>query len=140
MIILAIALQAATCTPVLIYDADTLTCADGAKLRVAGVNARELKGAPCPRDFPCPAMSAVQARQVTVRLLGATVIGSRPTGHLVVRAPAIRYWPVDRNRDRIVARVTTASGGDLRCSLVAARAVADWPKFVRRYRLHRCPT
>lgn len=128
----------ATCTPALIYDADTFTCADGTKLRVAGVNSRELKGVPCPGDYPCPAMSAIKARDVTVRLLGATVVGKRPTGHLIVRAPAIRYQEVDRSHNRLVARIITARGHDLRCGLQAAGAVAAWPKFVRRYRLRPC--
>lgn len=138
MILLTLALQAATCTPALIYDADTLTCADGTKLRIAGINGRELKGPPCPRDYPCPAMSAVKARAVLAHLLGATVIGTRPTGHLVVRAAPFRYQRVARSYDRVVATVTLRNGADLRCSMVRAGAAADWPQFVRRYRLRGC--
>lgn len=136
---LLLAAQSATCTPALIYDADTFTCADGTKLRVAGVNSRELTGNPCPRDYPCPEMSAAEARQVTVRLLRGQVLGVRPTKHLIVRAPAIRYRVVDRNRDRLVAVITLPGGADLRCALRTAGAVAEWQKFVRKYHLRRCP-
>ena len=136
----AFAFKIASCTPALIYDADTLTCAEGAKLRVAGVNAQELKGPPCPRNYPCPAMRPEPARRELARLLGATIVGRRSTGHLIVRAPALRYRVVGRNHDRLVAVMTLGNGGDVRCALQASGAAAEWPKFVRRYQLRRCPS
>ena len=136
--ILALALQVAVCTPALVYDADTLTCADGTKLRIAGVNSQELTGDPCPRDYPCPTMRAEPARRELVQILGGTITARRPTKHLVVRAPAFRYRVVDRTRDRLVAVVTLGNGQDLRCGLLRVGAVAEWTKFVRRYRLQVC--
>lgn len=138
MLTLFLAAQIATCTPALVYDADTLTCADGTKLRIAGVNGQELKGLPCPRDYPCPTMRPEPARRELVRILGGTITGKRPTGHLIIRAPAFRYRVVDHNRDRLIAVVTLGNGRDLRCALLRSGAVARWMKFERRYRLPAC--
>lgn len=90
-----LALQIATCTPALIYDADTLTCTDRARLRIAGVNAQGLKGLPCPRELfvPDDAARAGSART------GALAWGNncRTTVH--------------RTSDRTGSRVSVPRGG-----------------------------
>ena len=51
-----------------VHDADgPLWCASGAKIRVAGVNAREVDGS-CRHGAPCPTMRHASARPIAERL------------------------------------------------------------------------
>jgi len=77
------------CTPVAVWDGDgPIWCKEGPKIRIAGIAAREMDGT-CSRGHPRPAASAVAARDALVRLLGGPR-GQRDTGHVIVRAPAMR--------------------------------------------------
>ncbi len=110
------------CAVVSIVDGDGLRCQDATAVRLAGVNARELHGAPCPRGRPCPAMPARQSRAVLSRMaLGKT----------------LRCRSVDISYRRIVARCSVG-GVDLSCAMIAAGAAVRWDSYWRRYRMAPC--
>src|SRR3990170_3883040 len=74
-----------TCTPVAVWDGDgPVWCAEGPKVRIAGVAAREIDGT-CRSNQPCPDVAAVDARDRLVRLFGGPR-GKRAEGHVIVRS------------------------------------------------------
>lgn len=102
-------------------DGDTLRCADGTRLRIAGIEANE-RNSTCHIER-CPAMLYAQAK----RVVWAMTVGK-----------TLRCVPLGRSYKRIVARCTFADGRDLRCAVVASGAAVHWPVYVRRYRLGGC--
>jgi endonuclease YncB( thermonuclease family) len=74
-----------TCTPTHVYDGDgPVWCAEGPRLRLAGIAAREMDET-CRPNQPCPPASAIQSRDYLVSLLGKPV-GRSSHGHIVIRA------------------------------------------------------
>src|SRR5688572_27838629 len=74
-----------TCTPVAVWDGDgPVWCAEGPKVRIAGVAAREIDGT-CRASQPCPNVPAIAARDRLVILFGGAR-GKRPEGHIIVRS------------------------------------------------------
>src|SRR3546814_10992754 len=60
------------CTPTLVADGDgPVWCAEGPRIRTAGIAARELDGT-CRRGHPCPRAGPIAARNALVALLGAS--------------------------------------------------------------------
>lgn len=112
------------CTVVSVADGDTFTCADRTKVRVAGANAREMRGDPCPRARPCPPMSAAAAKHTLTRMTLGLTLHCRQVGE---------------SYTRIVADCTLPSKANLSCALIASGAAADWPAYRVRYRMRRCP-
>jgi len=55
------------CTVRYITDGDTLRCADGTRVRISGINAREKDGT-CNRGAPCPTASSDGATAELSRL------------------------------------------------------------------------
>lgn len=123
------------CTPVAVWDGDgPIWCAEGPKVRLAGVAAREIDGS-CRPGQPCPAMSGVGARDILVRLLGGRkgVLGS---GHVRVAGPRLACRSAgSAGGARTAAWCRSATTGDLSCRLVAAGSVLRWARF---WRGHRC--
>lgn len=121
--------QAFTCTPISVWDGDgPIWCAEGPRVRLAGIGARELDGS-CRRHQPCPAMSGVAARDVLVRLLGGAR-GRTRDGHIIVRAPAMACRSRgDANGNRTAAACNVPGLGDLSCALVKAQAALPWRAF-----------
>lgn len=111
------------CLVASVYDGDTLTCADRTRVRIAGVNAREMHGNPCPGDRPCPAMAAPQAQRIT----SGMVLGK-----------TLRCRAVGKSWDRVVADCTLPSGAGLSCALIAAGAAVRWDSYWRQYRMPPC--
>src|SRR5690349_11755189 len=73
-----------SCTLVAVWDGDgPVWCAEGPRVRIAGVAAREMAGS-CRSNQPCPPVSAIDARDRLVRLLGGPR-GTLPDGHVKVR-------------------------------------------------------
>src|SRR3954453_5011074 len=73
------------CTPTEAWDGDgPIWCAEGPKVRIAGVAARQMDGSSRPNQ-PCPPVNAIDARDRLVRLLGGPR-GTRTEGHIVVRS------------------------------------------------------
>lgn len=73
-----------TCTPVRVWDVGPLWCAEGRRIRLAGIAAREVDGS-CRPNQPCLRASAEAARDPLVRLVGR-LLGRSPQGHVLVPA------------------------------------------------------
>ena len=127
--------QSFVCTPVAVWDGDgPIWCAEGPKVRIAGVAARELDGS-CRSDQPCPAVDALVARDRLVRLLGGAR-GIRPEGHIKVRAEAMEcISDGSAGGSRTAAWCSSQSFGDLSCAVVRAGGAVRWARY---WREHRC--
>lgn len=112
------------CLVASVHDADTLRCADGTKLRVAAVNAREVDGS-CIRRAPCPVMRHAQAKPLVERLVLGRTLRCRRVG--------VSYA-------RVVADCRLPGGEDLPCAIVRTGAAAWWSAYALRYRMRTCPT
>ncbi|MGH6784015.1 MAG: thermonuclease family protein, partial [Sphingomicrobium sp.] len=93
MILSALSIIAAgtsfTCTPTAVWDGDgPIWCAEGPRVRLAGIAAREIDGS-CRSNQPCPAASGPAARDGLVTMLGGPR-GRRSEGHVLVKAPPMR--------------------------------------------------
>lgn len=123
-----------TCTPTRVWDGDgPIACAEGPKIRLAGIAAREIDGT-CKRAHPCPRAGGVNARDHLVKLLGGAA-GSTQTGHVVVRGPALRCRSEGSGkRERTAAWCRTASGINLNCAMVASGYALRWATYDRRDR------
>src|SRR5215207_4305171 len=81
--------QSFTCTPTHVWDGDgPLWCAEGPRIRLAGIAAREMDGT-CRPNQPCPRASAETARDHLVSLVGRPVGRSRE-GHVLVQGAALQ--------------------------------------------------
>jgi endonuclease YncB( thermonuclease family) len=128
--------QAFSCTPVRVWDGDgPVWCAEGPRLRLAGIAAREIDGT-CRPNQPCPGGSAEAARDNLVRLLGRPSGFSRE-GHILIAGPALRCVSTGgAGGDRTGAWCVTAAGVDLSCAMVASGFALRWPRYWNR---HHCP-
>jgi len=62
--------QTFICTPIRVWDGDgPIWCAEGPRIRLAGIAAREIDGT-CRPAHPCPPADARRARDHLVGLLG----------------------------------------------------------------------
>lgn len=120
-----------TCTPTRVWDGDgPVWCAEGPRLRIAGVAAREHDGS-CRSNQPCPSATAEASRDALVRFVGQP-IGQSPDGHVLVAGAAMRCvsnGPAGGHRTG--AWCTTAAGVDLSCALVASGTVLRWDRYWR---------
>ncbi len=123
------------CTPRKVWDGDgPIHCAEGARIRLAGIAAREMDGS-CKPGHPCPDASAPAARDMLARLLGRTT-GIASTGHLLVEGPALRCRSDgSAGGSRTAAWCTSPTAGDLSCAMVASGTAAKWERY---WRGHRC--
>lgn len=111
------------CEVVSVYDADgPIRCRNGVKIRVAGVNAREVDGT-CRSNALCPVMRHEQAKPIAERL---------------VLRKTLTCQPVGTSYRRTVARCTLPDGRSLSCALIAAGAAVKWPSYWRRYGMGEC--
>ena len=120
-----------TCTPVLVWDGDgPVLCAEGPKLRLAGIAARETNET-CRRYQPCPNATAAAAREALVRQLGGPR-GRTPDHHVRVRGPRLTClsWGEAR-RDRTAATCSFPDGRDLGCAMLATGTVLRWNRYWR---------
>jgi endonuclease YncB( thermonuclease family) len=124
-----------SCTPVRVWDGDgPLWCAEGPRVRLAGIAARESDGS-CRRGQPCPAASAAAARDALVDLVGRRVGVSRD-GHVLVSGPVLDCLSEGSGRgSRTAAWCVSPTRGDLSCAMVASRTVLIWARY---WRHHRC--
>ena len=86
-----------TCTLVAVWDGDgPIWCAEGPKIRLAGIAAREIDES-CKPGHPCPEATGRDARDTLVALLGGEK-GRLPTGHIrvaggaMVRSGTVLAW------------------------------------------------
>lgn len=124
-----------TCTPTAVWDGDgPVWCAEGPRIRIAGVAAREMDGT-CSRNHPCPAVSGTEARDRLVQLLGGPK-GKLRTGHIKVSsAPMTCRSDGSARGARTAAWCNSPEFGDLSCAVVKAGGAVRWPRY---WRDHRC--
>ena len=104
-------------------DGDTLRCADGVRIRVAGIEANEMRGG-CHLPV-CPTISGPDGKLWMERQVGGK---------------DLRYSPVGKTWKRISAIVRLPSGQDLSCAAIRAGVAVRWERYDREGRLLRCPT
>jgi endonuclease YncB( thermonuclease family) len=127
--------QSFQCTPTLVWDGDgPIWCAEGPRIRIAGVAAREIDGS-CRPGQPCPAVSGPDARDRLVRVLGGAR-GTTADGHVRVRSAAMTCLSDGSGRgSRTAAWCRSPSFGDLSCAVVRAGGAVRWARF---WRGHSC--
>lgn len=104
-----------TCEVSDVHDGDTLRCADGARVRLHAVAARELDGT-CSPGHPCPAASAESARAALQQL------AARQT---------IQCSPIGRSYGRVTAICRTNTGLEINCAMVRSGTTLVWERFNR---------
>ncbi|MDT9598544.1 thermonuclease family protein [Sphingosinicella rhizophila] len=124
-----------TCTPTRVWDGDgPVWCAEGSKIRLAGIAAREMDGT-CSPGHPCPAASAIEARDYLVTLLGGAV-GTTETGHIAVNGPRLSCRSDGSGKGkRTAAWCVLPNGKELNCSMVASGKALKWERY---WRGHKC--
>ena len=112
--------------PVRVWDGDgPLWCAEGPKMRLARIAAREMDGT-CRLGHPCPTASAESARDALVALVG-TPTGKSAQGHVLVRGPRLRCVSDGLGKaDRTAAWCTLSDGRSLSAAMVETGTVVRW--------------
>ena len=123
--------QSFTCTPTHVWDGDgPVWCTEGPHVRIAGIAAREMDGT-CRDNQPCPAASALEARDALVDILGGPR-GSLATGHVIVAGPTLTCLSVgSAGGTRTAAWCLLPSGADLSCTMIATGTVLRWDRYWR---------
>jgi endonuclease YncB( thermonuclease family) len=118
-----------TCTPIRVWDGDgPIWCAEGPKIRLAGIAAREIDGT-CRPNQPCPTAGAVEARDRLAVLIGKPVGFSRE-GHVLLKAVPMRCTSVgDGKGSRTAAWCVTAQGVDLSCAMAQSGMALRWARY-----------
>ena len=120
--------QTFTCTPTRVWDGDgPVWCAEGPRLRISGIAAREMDGT-CNTNQPCPDASAIAARDALVDVLGGPR-GMTSTGHVIVASGPMRCVSTgSAGGSRTGAWCTLPSGAYLSCAMVATGTVLKWDR------------
>lgn len=123
------------CTPVAVWDGDgPVWCAEGPKIRIAGIAAREIDES-CRSNQPCPAVSGAEARDRLVRLFGGAR-GHEPDGHVLVRSATMTCLSEgSAGGSRTAAWCISPVFGDLSCAAIRAGGAIRWSRY---WRNHRC--
>lgn len=122
------------CTPTLVYDGDgPIICAEGPRVRLAGIAARE-RDDTCRSNQPCPPASGGQSTAALVNLLGGsrgTVrFGGSPYAHTRVRAATMRCVSTgSAGGSRTGAFCQLADGRNLNCAMLATNTVLLWKRY-----------
>ncbi len=118
-----------SCTPVRVYDGDgPIWCAEGPRVRLAGIAAREMDGT-CRPGHPCPTVSAEASRDHLAALVG------RPTGrseqdHILVEGPTLSCASNgSAGGKRTGAWCRSATVGDLSCRMVQDGYALRWDRY-----------
>lgn len=123
--------EAFTCTPTKVWDGDgPIHCAEGPRVRLAGIAAREMDGS-CSPGHPCPEASAEEARDTLAGLLGRTT-GTASTGHVLIDGPALECMSEGSGKgSRTAAWCVSPDEGDLSCKMVASGMAEKWDRYWR---------
>ena len=123
------------CTPTKLWDGDgPIHCAEGPRVRLSGIAAREADGS-CRPGHPCPDASAQAARDTLAALLGR-VTGTAREGHLLIEGPTIFCTSAgSAGGKRTAAWCVSPTAGDLSCAMVASGTAAKWDRY---WRGHAC--
>lgn len=121
--------QTFTCTPTRVWDGDgPIWCAEGPRIRVAGIAAREIDGT-CRPNQPCPDGDPFDARDTLVSLVG-TPVGISREGHVLVRGPTMTCQSDgDGVGARTAAWCVSPIGGDLSCAMVRSGMALRWARY-----------
>lgn len=121
--------QTFICTPTRVWDGDgPIWCAEGPRIRLEGIAAREIDGS-CRPGHPCPKASGVEARNALVGLLGGAR-GKASTGHILVSAPIMRCRSGGSAKGgRTAAWCSLPAVGDLSCAMVRSGTAERWPRY-----------
>lgn len=119
------------CTVTRVHDGDgPLWCANGIKVRIAGVQAPDYEDAePCRRrdasraNYICDNAAADRSQQIVERL---------------VLHQSMTCQPMGMSYSRVVARCTLADGRSLSCAAIAAGAAVRWDRYWRQYGMGEC--
>ena len=117
------------CTPTRVWDGDgPVWCAEGPRIRLSGIAAREIDGT-CRPNQPCPSTSAARARDYLVSLVGRAV-GTSEQGHVLVKGPTMRCVSTgSAGGNRTGAWCVSPQGGDLSCAMVASGFALRWDRY-----------
>lgn len=108
-----------SCSVAYVNDGDTLRCADGTRVRLHAVAARESDGS-CSPGHPCPAASAASSKADLERLvIGSTITCSR-TGRSYNRVTAICWTPAEV---------------EVNCAMIRSGTTVIWERFNRERRI-----
>lgn len=124
-----------TCTPERVWDGDgPIWCAEGPRLRLAGIAAREMDGT-CRPGHPCPAASGEAARDALAAMLGR-VTGKSGTGHVEVTGLALSCLSDgSAGNGRTAAWCASPTAGDLSCAMIRGGYALRWDRY---WRGHKC--
>ena len=114
-------IPAMICVVASVTDGDTFRCTNGARVRIAAIEANELHGG-C-HLLRCAPMPARRAKAYLTGLIARRSLTCRP---------------VDISYSRVVATCRLPDGSDLGCMMVRAGAAMWWESYARRYGLGRC--
>lgn len=116
------------CTPTHVWDGDgPIWCAEGPKIRLAGIAAREMDGT-CRPGHPCPNASPIASRDHLVRLLGGAR-GLGPHGHVLVRGPVLTCQSMGSGKGDRTAAWCSTGRMNLSCEMVRRGYAARWQVY-----------
>ena len=116
------------CAVIRVHDGDgPLWCANGIKIRIAGVQAPDFESAqPC-RDrragYTCSDTAAKRSQMIISRLVLNKTLNCQPVG---------------KSYERLVARCALPDGRSLSCAAIAAGAAVRWDRYWHRYGMGAC--
>jgi endonuclease YncB( thermonuclease family) len=117
--------QSFACTATTVWDGDgPIWCAEGPKIRLHGIAAREIDGS-CRSGHPCPKPSGVAARNHLVVLLGGAK-GTTRDGHILVRARLSCLSYGSGKGQRTAAHCSAPVVGDLSQAMIRSGYAARW--------------
>ena len=96
-----------------ITDGDTLRCADGTRVRLHAVAARE-KDETCSPGHPCPAASGASATAKLAELASGQTLRCEQTG---------------TSYNRVTAICRNEANVEINCAMVQSGTTVIWPKF-----------
>ena len=120
-----------SCTPTHVWDGDgPIWCEEGVRIRLSGINAREMDEPSCKPDFPCVNVSGVEARDALVSLIGEPTGEVSTHGHILVTGPTMNCLSTgSASGNRTGAFCTSPKSGDLSCAMVEGGWTGKWAKY-----------
>ena len=104
-----------SCRVAKVNDGDTLRCADGTRVRLHAVAARE-SDETCSSNHPCPTASAASATQALNRIAMGKTLSCLQTG---------------TSYNRITAICWTPQGVEVNCAMIQSGTTVVWERFNR---------
>ena len=104
-----------SCVVAKVNDGDTLRCADGTRVRLHAVAARE-SNETCSPGHPCPTASAAAATSTLTRIAAGKTLSCMQTGNSYNRITAICWTP---------------QGVEVNCAMIQSGTTVVWDRFNR---------